>query len=212
MSVTVRADGPHGAVLLDRVDVTLAAGGAVTLAGASGAGKTTLLRVLAGQLEPDSGEVLVDGARLSAPSARPVRLLPQDAGQAVALPGDDATLPAVGLAELAATLRLDPAVLTRPLQTLSRGERTRARLARLAAASPAYLLLDDALAAGPHGPGRRDGSAGRTAGGGHRRPRDHGRRGRSRPAARRFGRRTRGWPAPSPSMIRVGYRPLSGGI
>ncbi len=153
MSVTVRADGPHGAVLLDRVDVTLAAGGAVTLAGASGAGKTTLLRVLAGQLEPDSGEVLVDGARLSAPSARPVRLLPQDAGQAVALPGDDATLPAVGLAELAATLRLDPAVLTRPLQTLSRGERTRARLARLAAASPAYLLLDDAL--GPLDPTAR---------------------------------------------------------
>lgn len=153
MSVTVRADGPHGAVLLDRVDVTLAAGGAVTLAGASGAGKTTLLRVLAGQLEPDSGEVLVDGARLSAPSARPVRLLPQDAGQAVALPGDDATLPAVGLAELAATLRLDPAVLTRPLQTLSRGERTRARLARLAAASPAYLLLDDAL--GPLDPAAR---------------------------------------------------------
>jgi len=153
MSVTVRADGPHGAVLLDRVDVTLAAGGAVTLAGASGAGKTTLLRVLAGQLEPDSGEVLVDGARLSAPSARPVRLLPQDAGQAVALPGDDATLPAVGLAELAVTLRLDPAVLTRPLQTLSRGERTRARLARLAAASPAYLLLDDAL--GPLDPTAR---------------------------------------------------------
>lgn len=153
MSVTVRAAGPHGAVLLDRVDVTLAAGGAVTLAGASGAGKTTLLRVLAGQLEPDSGEVLVDGARLSAPSARPVRLLPQDAGQAVALPGDDATLPAVGLAELAATLRLDPAVLTRPLQTLSRGERTRARLARLAAASPAYLLLDDAL--GPLDPTAR---------------------------------------------------------
>lgn len=153
MSVTVRTDGPHGAVLLDRVDVTLAAGGAVTLAGASGAGKTTLLRVLAGQLEPDSGEVLVDGARLSAPSARPVRLLPQDAGQAVALPGDDATLPAVGLAELAATLRLDPAVLTRPLQTLSRGERTRARLARLAAASPAYLLLDDAL--GPLDPAAR---------------------------------------------------------
>ena len=43
------------------VDVNLAPGARLALRGASGAGKTTLCRVLAGQLMPNAGVVLVDG-------------------------------------------------------------------------------------------------------------------------------------------------------
>ncbi|NED85966.1 ATP-binding cassette domain-containing protein, partial [Streptomyces sp. SID11233] len=39
----------------------------VTVVGPSGAGKTTLLRCLAGLLDPDSGEVRLDGTPVHAP-------------------------------------------------------------------------------------------------------------------------------------------------
>jgi ATP-binding cassette subfamily C protein CydD len=46
---------------LDRVSLTVAPGELVGVTGASGAGKSTLLRVLAGDLEPLAGTVLIDG-------------------------------------------------------------------------------------------------------------------------------------------------------
>lgn len=62
--MTVRAPGSDR-VLLNNLSFSVEAGEVVALVGASGAGKSTLLRVLAGALDPDEGEVRVDGARLA---------------------------------------------------------------------------------------------------------------------------------------------------
>lgn len=51
----------NGGAVFAGVDVNLAPGARLALRGASGAGKTTLCRVLAGQLMPSAGAVLVDG-------------------------------------------------------------------------------------------------------------------------------------------------------
>jgi osmoprotectant transport system ATP-binding protein len=51
----------HGQVVLDDLDLTVAAGESVALVGRSGAGKTTLLKLINRLLLPQSGTVLVDG-------------------------------------------------------------------------------------------------------------------------------------------------------
>lgn len=60
--VVVRAPG-NDRVLLHDLSFTINPGEIVALVGPSGAGKSTLLRVLSGALEPDEGEVRIDGAR-----------------------------------------------------------------------------------------------------------------------------------------------------
>src|SRR2546429_9322470 len=47
--------------VLAGVDLEVAAGGLVAVVGENGTGKTTLLRILAGDLRPDAGSVVIDG-------------------------------------------------------------------------------------------------------------------------------------------------------
>src|ERR1700694_2054340 len=56
-------------VSVDAIDLTVRHGEFVCLLGPSGCGKTTTLRMIAGLLEPDGGEVRVDGKVLSSPSS-----------------------------------------------------------------------------------------------------------------------------------------------
>lgn len=53
-----------GALAVDNVSLTVYPGEIHAVVGENGAGKSTLMRVLAGIIEQDSGEVLVDGERL----------------------------------------------------------------------------------------------------------------------------------------------------
>jgi branched-chain amino acid transport system ATP-binding protein len=54
-----------GILANDGVDFVVTEGDLVGLIGPNGSGKTTLINVLTGHLEPDGGEVLVRGARVS---------------------------------------------------------------------------------------------------------------------------------------------------
>lgn len=53
------------APVLDRIELGVAPGEVISIAGRNGAGKTTLLRIVAGIIAPDAGEVVLGGVRLS---------------------------------------------------------------------------------------------------------------------------------------------------
>jgi ABC-type nitrate/sulfonate/bicarbonate transport system ATPase subunit len=58
-----------GTLALQATSLTVAENDFVTILGPSGCGKSTLLRIVAGLDHPTAGEVLLDGARITAPGA-----------------------------------------------------------------------------------------------------------------------------------------------
>lgn len=53
-------------IVLERINLTIAAGSFVSLVGPSGAGKSTILRMLLGQEQPTRGQILLDGEPMPA--------------------------------------------------------------------------------------------------------------------------------------------------
>lgn len=64
-SFSIKGDQPLK--VLDNIDFTIHEGEIVALLGKSGSGKSTLLRIIAGLMNPTSGEVLYRGKKVSAP-------------------------------------------------------------------------------------------------------------------------------------------------
>ena len=64
-SVTKRFDGKRQVVALDGIDLHVERGEMVSIVGPSGSGKSTLLNLIGALDRPSSGEIVVDGARLS---------------------------------------------------------------------------------------------------------------------------------------------------
>jgi ATP-binding cassette subfamily F protein uup len=134
--------------LLSGVTWRLGPGQRVALVGANGSGKTTLLRLLAGDLEPDAGEVqrgaTVHLAQLSQeagelpPGARVVEALAEVRGRATTSAGQDLTAGA-----LAERFGFRGDKLRARTDDLSGGERRRLALMRLLLAGPNVLLLDE---------------------------------------------------------------------
>jgi osmoprotectant transport system ATP-binding protein len=151
-------------LLLDGISLALEEGTTTAVLGRSGSGKTTLLRTVNRMIEPTSGEVLVNGAKVreldSISLRRGVGYVIQEAGLfphftvernvGIVLEAMGRSLP-VRLQrsdELLTSVGLDPATFAKryPYQ-LSGGQRQRVSVARALAADPDILLMDEPFGA-----------------------------------------------------------------
>lgn len=142
--------------VLDDVSLSVRQGELLTILGASGGGKSTLLRLIAGFLQPDTGDILLDGLSIKStpPEKRGVVMIFQE----------DQLFPFMNVAdnvayglklrrvtkyeikrrvvEMLALVRLSGYEHRKPAE-LSGGERQRVALARALAIQPRLLLLDE---------------------------------------------------------------------
>lgn len=149
---------------LDGVDLVVPRGGSIGIVGATGAGKSTLLDMLLGFLDPDEGEIRIDGIRLGEVRDRWRRglgyvsqtpyLLDDTLLRNVTFGGEDAGVDrkrvqdALEQAQLTALIdRLPEGLETHVGERgvrLSGGERQRVAIARALYRAPAVLVLDEA--------------------------------------------------------------------
>jgi ABC-2 type transport system ATP-binding protein len=143
--------------VVDGVDLRVARGEIVALMGSNGAGKSTLLGLLAGEILPDQGQVLVAGTDLAVepekararlihvpqqPPLAPFLSLREHAGILAGLRGLDVAASERDLSALAEAFALSPA-LGRPVRVLSGGMAHKAALCLGFLAGTPLVLLDE---------------------------------------------------------------------
>jgi NitT/TauT family transport system ATP-binding protein len=145
--------------VLDRVNLSIQRGEFVALAGPSGCGKSTLLKVLAGLLQPQSGEVLFDGQPATGsgqsvgfvfqqPALLPWRTALQNLRLPLELgPGRNPPLAESDLTALMRQVGLRDSDASKRPGEMSGGMQMRLSLARALVRSPEVLLLDEPFAA-----------------------------------------------------------------
>ena len=148
-----------GIIALQDVSVQVPRNGCVALLGSNGAGKSTLMKHFNGVFTPKSGEVWVDGERVSKENLRMVR---QKIGMVFQNPDDQIFAPTVreDIAFGPTNLGLDSDIIEervqqslelleitriadRPPHQLSGGEKKRVAIAGILAMDPEILVLDE---------------------------------------------------------------------
>jgi len=135
------------------VSLEVKAGEAVLLVGRNGAGKTTLLRIATGFLDPDEGDVAIDGIAIADRARAQARLgyLPEHAPAPAELTVRDHLTTRARLKRIADREAVDKAMTAadvtaeagRRIGTLSKGFRQRVGLADALLGEPPLLVLDE---------------------------------------------------------------------
>jgi len=144
--------------VLNQVSLDVERGETVAIFGPSGGGKTILLRLIAGVLDPDGGDIRIDGKSVvhEPPESRQLGMAFQNfalyphrtafeniASPLRALKQSEAEVKQ-GVQRVAELLQIDH-VLTHLPKALSNGQKQRTSLARSLVRGPKLLLLDDPL-------------------------------------------------------------------
>jgi nitrate/nitrite transport system ATP-binding protein len=151
--------GEQTVEVLSDVNLSIREGEFVAIVGFSGSGKTTLISAIAGLIQPDSGEVLFKGKRVTEPGPdrgvvfQSYSLLPWLSVESNVALAVDSVFPQWSAEQRRAHVRkyvemvgLSHAVDRRPAE-LSGGMRQRVAVARALAMDPEILLLDEPLSA-----------------------------------------------------------------
>ena len=152
----------NGRPVVRDVSLHLQRGEAVGLLGPNGAGKTTSFYMITGLIQPDIGQIMLDGEDITRlPMYRRARMgigyLPQEASifrgltveqnilSVLEIHEKDPTQRHMMLDELLAEFSITHLRLAEGI-TLSGGERRRVEIARALASRPSFILLDEPLA------------------------------------------------------------------
>ena len=153
-------------LVVDSVDLSIAAGRTLAVVGESGSGKSTLARVIAGLVRPSAGNMMFDGMPLLGlaprkdprqrtaiqmvfqnPDAalnprRSIRLLVEEP---MMMLGRDRATRRASVAKLLPLIGLSEDVLEKRPHQLSGGQRQRVCIARALAAEPRLIIADEAV-------------------------------------------------------------------
>ena len=149
-----------GTAVMDQMHFRVAKGELVSLLGPSVCGKTTLLRIIAGLLDADTGNIVLDGRDVSSLPAHkrnisvvfqnyalfPHLTVAENVGFGLRARGMSTANVIEPVQEALALVRMDN-FADRPVSALSGGQQQRVAVARALAVSPDLLLLDEPFSA-----------------------------------------------------------------
>ena len=137
-----KAYGSH--VVYDGLSMTIQRGERWAVMGANGAGKTTLLRMIAGALEPDSGQVRIGASvQMGYFAQQALQLLDPDRTVWEQMQNDFPGESIGSLRSLLGAFQFSGDEVEKKIRSLSGGERSRLVLARMLMYPPNLLVLDE---------------------------------------------------------------------